>query len=66
MLSTFRNRNNKHLRHLPTGQGSRHVTVNGNDQLVTQMIVSFFAGFHKNEKRQLIFRIIVRCNADKL
>ena len=40
MLSTFRNRNNKHLRHLPTGQGSRHVTVNGNDQLVTQMIVS--------------------------
>ena len=37
MLSTFRNRNNKHL---PTGQGSRHVTVNGNDQLVTQMIVS--------------------------
>ena len=40
MLSTFRNRNNKHLRHLPTGQGSRHVTVNENDQLVTQMIVS--------------------------
>ena len=31
MLSTFRNRNNKHL---PTGEESRHVTVNRKDQLL--------------------------------